>query len=111
MNSDQVPDATLSQVLCSSVRIDNCRALADRYRDLTGMTTWVVWNTEEYGGDRLCLLDQGQLNSLRLDTSGKYRLIYCSDRESWIITPEQIDPPLAYGHVRDLKSWTPPSQP
>lgn len=103
MNSNEVPTATLEAVLCSSVRIDNCQALADRYCDLTGMTTWVIWNTTEYGNHRFCLLDQGQLNCLRLGETDQFRIIYCSDQPGkWIFTPDEIDPPLAFGHVRDL---------
>ena len=104
MNSDQVPTATLAQVLCSSVRIDNAQALCDRYCDLTGMTTWVVWNKTQHGSDRLTLMDQGQMNCLRLqcDSAGSvYGVVYCSDQPGrWLIKPVVLDPPLAYGHVR-----------
>lgn len=100
MNSDQVPTATLEQVLVSSVRLDNAQALADRYCQLTGMTTWVVWSVLKEGSDRFCLLDQGQLNCLSLEEP-LYRVIYCSDQcGKWLVPLEEIEPPCPYGHVQ-----------
>ena len=90
-------------VLCSSVRIDNAQALADRYSELTGMNTWVVWNIGVLGADRFCLMNQGQLNCLGFSKSEQYQLIYCADQPGrWLIPPEVIDPPLAFGEVQQL---------
>ena len=99
MSIEEVQTATLTQVLCSSVRLDNAQALCDRYCQLTGMSTWVVWSVLREGGDRFSLMHQGQLNSLRLEEP-LYRLIYCSDRAGWIVPLDEIEPHCEYGHVQ-----------
>jgi hypothetical protein len=93
----------MTQVLVSTVYMHNCQALADRYCELTGMTTWVVWNTTQHRNDmRLCLMDQGQLNALRFQGE-VYKTIYCSDQQGrWLVDPKEIDPHLDYGRVREL---------
>jgi len=103
MNTNEVAQANLAQVLCTTPYLHNAQALADRLCDLTGMTTWVLWNPQLFDDTRLSILTMPQLTSLQLKEP-RYRIIYCSDQPGrWIVTPEEIDPPLAFGHVRDLR--------
>jgi len=92
---DQMPEPIeemeMRQVIGASVRVDNCQSLADRYCDISGMATWVVWNCTKYPNDGLCVIDQSQLNCLSLNSEGDCRLVYCSDRPGeWLVTPDDM---------------------
>ncbi len=103
MNSEQAKYASLSFVLCATVYRHNMKALCNRYCSLTGMATYVIWNVEEHDPTvELTLMDQGQMNCLKLDKS-KYLPVYCSDQPGNLLVPNELFnlSPLGFGSVRN----------